>query len=213
LTFVFRSTGLNNGKINRRRSSLKDSNLRGTLSASTTFMKSSNEVTTHMHRHDCSCADAAKAGGRWTPAKKTILMVDDERPVREMLSRVLIGENYSVLAAENGEVALRLAATSHVDLVMLDLNMPVKGGWDTFERLTTENPLLPVIIVTARPNQFFTAASSGAGALLEKPLDFPLLLETIRDLLDEPTETRLARMAGRDTVFRYRPANPSAEGN
>ena len=68
--------------------------------------------------------------------------------------------------------------------------------------------LLPVIIVTARPNQLFTAASSGAGALLEKPLDFPQLLETIRALLDEPTETRLARMAGRDTAFRYLPAPP-----
>src|SRR6185295_12647731 len=109
---------------------------------------------------------------------------------------------YSVLAAENGEVALHLAATSHVDLVLLDLNMPRKGGWDTFERLTTQNPLLPVIIVTARPNQFFTAASSGAAALLEKPLDFPQLLQTIGELLEEPDETRLARMAGRDSSFR-----------
>lgn len=140
----------------------------------------------------------------------TILLVDDEPHVREMLARVLGSEDYAVLSAGNGEEALRIAEKHHVDLVLLDLNMPVKSGWDTFERLTTDNPLLPVVIVTARPNQLFTAASSGAGALLEKPLDFPQLLKTIRDLLAEPPETRLARMAGRDTTFQYRPAQAAA---
>lgn len=142
-------------------------------------------------------------------ARKTILLVDDEYSVREMLGRVLVSENYSVLPAENGEEALRLAAGAHVDLVLLDLNMPVRGGWDTFERLTTNNPLLPVIIVTARPNQLFTAAAAGAGALLEKPLDFPHLLQTIRDLLAEPAEARLARMTGHAAAFHYQPAQPT----
>ena len=65
-----------------------------------------------------------------------------------------------------------------IDLVLLDLNMPIKNGWDAFEQLTSENPMLAVIVITARPNQLFTALGSGVSGLLEKPLDFPTLLET-----------------------------------
>jgi DNA-binding response OmpR family regulator len=88
-------------------------------------------------------------------------------------------------------------------LVLLDLNLPGKNGWDTFERLSTENPSLAVIIITARSNQLFTATGAGVGALLEKPLDFPILLQTIRRLLAEPVESRLARMAGKPADLHY----------
>jgi DNA-binding NtrC family response regulator len=53
---------------------------------------------------------------------------------------------------------------------------------DTFERLTAEHPLIPIIIVTARPNQLFTAVSGGVGALLEKPMDIQTLLRTMEEL-------------------------------
>ena len=90
--------------------------------------------------------------------------------------------------------------------ILLDLNMPVKNGWDTFERLTAEHPLIPIIIVTARPNQLFTALSAGAGALLEKPMDIPTLLRTMETLLAETGEQRLARLVGKKTEFHYKPA-------
>lgn len=137
-------------------------------------------------------------------AENRILVVDDDSSVREMLTRVLIGEGYLVSAAADGTSALEIAASTKIDLVLLDLNMPGKSGWDTFERLTAGNPLLPVIIVTARVNQLFTAMGAGVGALLEKPLHFPKLLQTIQQLLAEPAESRLARMAGdRSADFHY----------
>lgn len=139
-------------------------------------------------------------------AQHTILVVDDDPSVCEMIGRVLSNEGYLVLRAANGAEALGIAAANRVDLVLLDLNMPVKGGWDTFERLTAENPLLSVIIITARPNQLFTALGAGVGALLEKPLDFPVLLDTVKRLLAEPAKTRLARLAGHHTDFQYLPA-------
>ena len=137
---------------------------------------------------------------------KRILLVDDDPAVRSALAQVLAEEGYAVLCGANGDEALR-AAENAIDLVLLDLNMPIRNGWDTFERLTAQNPLVPIIIITARPNQLFTALSAGVGALMEKPLDFPVLLETIRDLLEEPDSVRLARIAGRTTDFRYRPAS------
>ena len=147
--------------------------------------------------------DEAGQSGNVNSSENRILVVDDDSSVREMLARVLVGEGYLVSAAADGTAALEIAAAEKIDLLLLDLNMPGKSGWDTFERLTAENPLLPVIIVTARANQLFTALGSGVGALLEKPLHFPKLLETIQQLLAEPAESRLARMAGNPVDFHY----------
>ncbi len=137
--------------------------------------------------------------------KQRILLVDDDPGVRRMLLRVLEVEGYAVVPAANGVEALELAASKVPDLVLLDLNLPMQNGWDTFERLTTENPLLPVIIITARPNQLFHALAAGAGALMEKPLDMPKLLWTIGELLAEPATSHLARVAGKAAEFHYLP--------
>jgi DNA-binding response OmpR family regulator len=150
-------------------------------------------------------AAAQPSPGSSRPGKR-ILLVDDDPTVRDSLNDVLLAEGYVVIPAENGQQALDLANQSAVDLVLLDLNMPVKNGWDTFERLTSEHPLIPIIIITARPNQLFTALSAGAGALLEKPMDIPTLLRAMAELLAETAEQRLARLVGKKTEFHYQPA-------
>jgi DNA-binding response OmpR family regulator len=137
--------------------------------------------------------------------KQRVLLVDDEPGVRRMLSRLLEEEGYAVLPAADGSEALELAAGKGPHLVLLDLNLPGESGWTTFERLSASHPFLPVIIITARPNQIFPALAAGAGALMEKPLDLPKLLSTIQELLAEPAETRRARVAGRAAEFHYLP--------
>ena len=173
-------------------------------------MKSSSPSTTHKTRpsqNRTKRAPQQESPLHSTPAPTTsrrrILLVDDDPGVRGSLSDVLVSEGYVVIPANDGQQALELAASADLDLVLLDLNMPVKNGWETFERLTAEHPLVPVIIVTARPNQLFTAVGAGVGALLEKPLDIPSLLRTIKRLLAESAETRLARISGRETEFHY----------
>jgi DNA-binding response OmpR family regulator len=138
-----------------------------------------------------------------------ILVVDDDPTVRESLKDVLEGEGYIVVPAENGTQALELADRVPVDAVLLDLNMPVKNGWDTFEQLSRERPALPILIITARPNQLFTALSAGAGALLEKPMDIRTLLRAIRNLIDESPDRRLARLVGQTAEFHYSPSEPN----
>lgn len=137
--------------------------------------------------------------------RRKILLVDDDPGIRQILLRLLSEEGYSVLPAANGVEALEFAAVARFDLVLLDLNMPEKNGWDTFEQLTANDPLLPIIVITARSNQLFPALGSGAGALLEKPLDFVRLLQTIQNLIREPAEARLARVAGQPASFSYIP--------
>jgi DNA-binding response OmpR family regulator len=163
--------------------------------------------STHRRRKRVSLGEPAPrpSPGDSHPGK-CILLVDDDSTVRDSLNNVLLAEGYTVIPAENGLQALDLVNKSSVDLVMLDLNMPVKNGWDTFERLTAEHPLIPIIIITARPNQFFMALNAGVGALLEKPMDIPTLLRTAEKLLAESAEQRLARLAGKETEFHYKPA-------
>ncbi len=135
-----------------------------------------------------------------------ILLVDDDAAVRDSLCEVLTLEHYEVLPAANGGEVWAICQATTIDAALLDLNLPAKSGWDIFAQLTNDNPLLPVIIITARSNQLFTSLGAGVGALMEKPLDFPRLLVTLRELLAESAEVRLARMTGQQAAFRYFPA-------
>jgi len=71
------------------------------------------------------------------------------------------------------------------DLVLLDLNMPGTNGWETLEQLDAKKLALPppVIIITARPNQQAAGREAGVEAVLEKPLDFPRLIQTVSRVL------------------------------
>jgi two-component system OmpR family response regulator len=143
--------------------------------------------------------------------QKEILVVDGDPSMRTMLKRVLAEEGYSVRSAANGAAALQIANAVPPDLVLLDLKLRDENGWDVFRRLTRKWPLLPVAVVTARPNQLFTALAAGVGALLEKPFYIPKLVQTIKHLLRESVETRAARMAGKIAQFHYLPAWPQAQ--
>ena len=139
------------------------------------------------------------------PAKRKILLVDDDPAMRRILSRLLAEEDFLVLSAGDGAKALALANLTRLDLVLLDLKAQVDDEWEIFGRLTAQNPLLPVILITDEPNQFFHAVASGVGALLEKPLNFTRLFHTIHHLLEEPAEERLARFMGQSAAFHYIP--------
>lgn len=140
--------------------------------------------------------------------KKTILIVDDDDAIRESLRKLLQAEGYDVRLAANGREGLDQFDPANVDLLLLDLNLPQKSGWDLFERFSSMNPLIPIIIITGRDNQYKLAAAAGVGALMEKPLDVPLLLQTITALLAEPAETRLKRLVGLNKDVRYAAARP-----
>lgn len=119
------------------------------------------------------------------PLEKQILIIDDDVSIRHMLGRVLSGEGYAVVAAASGEAGLKIVETGEIDLVLLDLKMPGMSGQDTLNMLTAERPGLPVIIISAFSRQQF-AGLAGASALLQKPLDFPTLVDTIQRILAQP---------------------------
>ena len=131
------------------------------------------------------------------PAKPKVLLVDDEPRICAALAGALVSEGFEVVFVEDGDEAISAVRDGLFDIVLMDLRMPGKSGWETLPPLTEARPLLPVIIITALPDQGATAFAAGVGALLEKPLDIPVLLETMRRLLAEPIAARLARSAGK----------------
>ncbi len=133
------------------------------------------------------------------------MILDDDKQIRQSLLKFLQAEGYEVVLAADGQEGLDHFDPSNIDLLLLDLMLPRKSGWDVFERVTSLNPLLPIIIMTGKDKQRELAAAAGVGALMEKPLDVPLLLKTITDLLAEPAESRLKRLAGVERSMRYFP--------
>lgn len=136
---------------------------------------------------------------------KRILVVDDEPSIRESLNKILRAENYEVVLAENGQAAIAKHGAQRIDVLILDLNLPVKSGWTTLEWLAGINPLLPMVIITGRSDQSALAQTAGGDVLMEKPLNVPLLLKTIREWMDEPMENRAARASQRESGFRFMP--------
>ena len=147
--------------------------------------------------------------------KKTILLADDDASIRTMVGRVLESEDYNVVFACSGrDAALRfMAGPPH--LVLLDLNMPEKDGWEVWRLMSYWQQLVPVIVITARPHQYEQALKSKVDALMEKPLDLHLLLEMIRRLLAESYAAHAARLSDPHfkTVLLRAPALTDAESH
>ena len=123
-----------------------------------------------------------------------ILLVDDDDIVSQSLALALQSEGFEVECARSGRDGVRRFTAAPPALVLLDLHMPGKDGWHAFDLMEKFQPLVPVIVITARSNQFDRARATGIDALMEKPLELPLLLQTIRELLAETESERVARL-------------------
>lgn len=122
-----------------------------------------------------------------------VLVVDDDESVRESLRKLLCSEGYQVLSVAGGTEAVESFRQEQdpIDLLLVDLNMPLKNGWVTIDRLLEVNPALPVVVVTGQPNQYEMAEAAGVNALVEKPVDVPSLLLLIQGLLAGSVDFRL----------------------
>lgn len=114
---------------------------------------------------------------------KRVLVIEDDPYIRAAVSEVLQLEGYSVLSAENGEIALeRLRKDRETDLILLDLLMPIKDGFQ-FRLEQEEDPRIaeiPVILMSADENIVEKKIRIGAKAYLKKPIDMDKLLDTVK---------------------------------
>src|SRR5881394_3617714 len=124
-----------------------------------------------------------------------VLIADDDSLVRGSLAAVLEFEGFEVDEAEDGIEAVSHAVQNFPDLILLDLNMPKLDGWNAFAKLDRVKPLVPVIVITARPNQYHEAVRLGVDAFMEKPLNIPILVRAIKHLTSEDESRHIRRIS------------------
>ena len=119
---------------------------------------------------------------------KTILIVDDETDIVEMLEDMLTETGYEVVSARNGKDALRKVKITKPDLVVLDINMPEMDGSEVSLALRQNEATkkIPIIFLTAlrtRDDGFGIEKNIGGIPTFAKPFDYDELLGKIRELL------------------------------
>ncbi|MBA2620795.1 MAG: sigma-54-dependent Fis family transcriptional regulator [Acidobacteria bacterium] len=114
-------------------------------------------------------------------ARKSILVVDDEKSQREILEMILSSEGYDVTTASSGEAAMKFVADRHFDLVLTDLKMAGMSGLDLLKNLTDFDKSIIVLLLTAHGtvDSAVDALRLGAFDYLQKPYDREKLLDTI----------------------------------
>ncbi|MEM7233513.1 MAG: response regulator [Planctomycetota bacterium] len=113
-------------------------------------------------------------------------MIDDDPVYRELLTIGLGGEGYQVLLAENGEGGKEILQRETVDLVLVDMLMPLMDGLRFLHWVRKEEELtLPVLVVTSQDNRNLSVEALVAGAtdVVVKPVSLPVLLEKLSSLL------------------------------
>jgi len=122
----------------------------------------------------------------------SILIVEDDRSIREALRGLLDDEGYSVTTAENGSQALdRLRSHEAPDLIILDLRMPVMDGWEFRAAQKTESSLAGIPVLAISADGSAKAAAIDAAAYLHKPLDQDALLDAISRIMVDVERQRL----------------------
>src|SRR3982751_2479803 len=113
-----------------------------------------------------------------------VLLVDDDRAIRDSLARALDLEGYEVLTATDGAAALEVVREEHPDVIVLDVMMPSVDGLTACRVLRFEKDRTPILMLTARTETTDRVAGLDAGAddYLSKPFDLDELLARLRAL-------------------------------
>jgi len=119
---------------------------------------------------------------------ETILLVEDQQGIREVVQEFLKRRGYSVLCAADGDDALQVAGDhAHaIDLLVTDVIMPNMGGPELVQRLTQIRPHTKVLFISGNPDQVSLSERVGSAAVvLQKPFPLDILLRKVRSVLDQ----------------------------
>jgi chemotaxis protein histidine kinase CheA/ActR/RegA family two-component response regulator len=131
--------------------------------------------------------DIKKSAVEFDNLKKSILVVDDSLPTREIESEILSSEGYNVDTAADGAQALKAAKTKHYDLICTDLNMPVMDGFMLIENLKKNEDLskIPVIVISSKDSEEEQNRAFALGAsryIIKNSFNNHNLLEAVNSL-------------------------------
>ena len=132
----------------------------------------------------------------------TILVVDDEEKIREGCRRVLEGNGYQVASAENGRVAMELLDTRTMDIILLDLKMPVMDGEQVLAEVQARYPDIPVIIITGHGtlDTAVECMKQGAYDFVTKPFQIRQFMATVDRAAEKRRLESEARRAQEENI-------------
>jgi two-component system NtrC family response regulator len=137
---------------------------------------------------------------------ETILIVDDEKNYRMVLSAFLSGEGYEMLTADSAQGALEAVDSVDLDLVLTDMKMPVMDGIELLKQIKEKNPHLPVVMMTAygTVERAVEAMQLGAFNFIQKPFQNETLKQMVHNAISTYRVLKENRRLLRDLEGRYR---------
>lgn len=125
-----------------------------------------------------------------------ILVIDDERSIRNSLKEILSEEGHSVDIAEDGLAGEKLATSSHYDVIFSDIKMPQMDGVELLSKLVSEGVEAPIVMISGHAdiNTAVECIKKGAFDFIEKPLDLNRVLITIKNATDKGALTSQNRL-------------------
>jgi len=117
-----------------------------------------------------------------------ILVIDDEKGTVEVIKNILVRQNYEVVTAIDGKEGLKKVNSEDPDLIVLDIRMPSMNGYEFIctlraERNSSDKPMVPVIVLTAKEKMEEVFKLEGAKGYLVKPIDPIQLTKKIEECL------------------------------
>ncbi len=116
-----------------------------------------------------------------------ILLCDDELMNRKVASKILIKEGFEVVEAHNGQEAIEILQTTHIDLILMDLMMPVMDGYEATQVIKSDEKIaaIPLIIISAISDQdaIKKGLNLGANDYITKPFDIAEFILQVRKKL------------------------------
>ena len=133
------------------------------------------------------------------------MVVDDDKNTRLLFRTVLEAENYNVVTASNGEEALEVLDREHIDLVVLDIMMPMMSGYEFTKEIRGTDENLPILMVSARqlPEDKHKGFLVGTDDYMTKPIDQEELLLRIKALLRRAKIASERKIVVGDVVLDY----------
>jgi signal transduction histidine kinase/DNA-binding response OmpR family regulator len=119
-----------------------------------------------------------------------ILIIDDDENIHEIVKRKLADQRFRILSARNGFEGIDKSKKYKPDLILVDILMPGKDGWNTIIEINATDGLksIPVVVISTIDEKL-TATSFGAKAFVQKPIDKDVLLKEIRAIFNEDFES------------------------
>jgi DNA-binding response OmpR family regulator len=125
--------------------------------------------------------------------QKNILLVDDDKSILRILTRILQKQGYSVRTAETGREAEEMITSQSFDLALIDVKLPDTDGLDLLQKIQVTKPSMVKIILTgfASMDNGIKALNSGADAYLVKPVEPTELLKVLKEKFEEQSRTKI----------------------